>query len=83
MAFTQANLTCIGSGGDNSLFIYNTDDADTVVETSDYFLDAYAQLRVGDFILAYLDADGTPEAKLYYVSASASTGVDIGFPTIT
>jgi hypothetical protein len=83
MAFAQKNLTCVGSGGDNSLFMYTTTDADTVVETSDYFLDAYAQLRVGDFILANLYTGDTRETKIYYVTASASTGVDIGFPTIT
>ncbi len=82
MAFTQKKLCTIGTGGDNSLHLYSTPDADTVVETDDYFLDAYASLKAGDFILANLDTDGTRETKLYYVATSSSAGVTIGFPTI-
>jgi hypothetical protein len=82
MAFTAKNLCAIGTGGDNSLYMYYTNDADTVVEGSNYFLEAYKNLKVGDHIIANIDMDGTPESKIYRVSASTSTGVTIGFPTI-
>ena len=83
MAFTAKNLCNIGTGGDNSLFLYTTEDADTVVQADDYFLNAYNTLKVGDFIMCNMDTDGTRETKVIYVTASASTGVDTGFPTIT
>lgn len=82
MAFAQANLCTIGIGGDNALHMYTTTDADTVVETSDYFLAAYASMNAGDFILANLDTDGTLETKIYYVATCSSAGVTIDFPTI-
>ena len=82
MSFTKKDLGVVGQNGQNSLFMYTTEDADSVVETADYFLDAYKGLRVGDFILANLDTDGTRETKVYYVITSASGGVTIGFPTI-
>lgn len=83
MAFAQKNLTCIGSGGDNSLFLYTTADTDTTVETANYFLSAYSQLRVGDFILANLNTGSSRETKLYFVATSSSSGVTIGFPTLS
>ena len=83
MAFAQKNLTCVGSGGDNSLFLYTTTDDDTTVETADYFLSAYAQLRVGDWILANVSTGGTREGKAYIVLTSASTGVTIKFQSVS
>ena len=83
MAFAQKNLSCIGVGGDNSLHMYTTTDPDTTVETADYFLSAYSQLRVGDFILANLNTGSSRETKLYHVATSTSAGVTITFPTIT
>lgn len=82
MAFTKETLGVIGQNGQNSFFMYTTEDADTVVETADYFLDAYKGLRVGDAIFANIDTDGTRETKLYFVATAASTGVTIDFPTI-
>lgn len=82
MAFSATNLCTVASGGQNSIHMYTSTDADTVIETADYFLDAYASLRVGDMIFANIDTDGTLETKIYYVATSASTGVTIDFPTI-
>ncbi len=81
MAFDPKKLCTIGVGGDNSVHMYSTPDADTVVETSDYFLDAHNRLKKGDFIHANLDTDGSQEQKTYTVQTSSSSGVTIGFPT--
>ncbi len=78
MAFAQKNLSCVGVGGDNSIFLYTTTDSLATVETDDYFLAAYAQLKVGDTIIAYVASGGTPIKMVYTVTASASTGVDLG-----
>ena len=83
MALVKSKLCVVGSGGDNSIHLYTTNDADTVVETADYFLGSYTSLRVGDWIMANIDMDGTPESKIYTVLTSTSAGVTIGFPTIT
>jgi hypothetical protein len=83
MAFKKENLGVIGQNGQNSTFMYTTEDADTVVEAADYFLDAYKGLRVGDFIFANLDTDGTRETKIYFVATSAAGGVTIDFPTLS
>lgn len=54
-------------------FSYRTDDADTVVETTDYIpLASTHGLRLHDTIFASVDEDGTPEHKIYRVS-----GIDV------
>jgi hypothetical protein len=83
MALIAKDLCTIGTGGNNSLHMYYTNDADTTVETSGYFLSAYKSLKVGDFILANLDMDGTPESKIYRVATCTSEGVTVGFPTLS
>lgn len=84
MAFIQKDLCTIGTGGNNSLHMYSTNDlADTLEDTEDYFLPAYRNLKVGDFILASVDMDGTPAGKIYWVAASSSAAVTLGFISIT
>lgn len=81
--FANKDMCSVGQGGQNTMWMYTTTDADTVVETADYFLALYKGLRVGDMIFANLDTDGTRETKIYYVATATSAGVTITFPTIT
>lgn len=75
MAFSAVGLQAfnhggaIGTGEDSvkTLWHYVTNDADTVVEANAYF-DTTA-MKAGDLVLASLDLDGTPEVKVYVVSA--------------
>ena len=83
MALDKTKLCAIGNGGANTLHLYTTTDADTVVQASDYFLDAYDMLNVGDFILCNMDTGGTQETKILWVDASSSTTVTTSFPTIS
>ena len=82
MAFIEKDLGVVGQNGQNSLFMYTTEDTDSTVETADYFLDAYKGLRVGDMILANLNTGSSRETKVYFVATSAVGGVTIDFPTI-
>lgn len=65
------------SGSRRTIHTYITNDAPSVVETSDYFLGIYSRLKVGDLILASLDIDGTPRHRSYLVLTAAVGGVTI------
>ena len=77
MAFDSNGLINFNSGGAlgaggtltsvKSLWHYATNDADTAVEANGYF--DSTGMALGDLVLASLDLDGTPEVKLYVVSA--------------
>ena len=56
-----------GEGSAKKLWHYATNDIDTVVEANGYF-DGTA-MNLGDVVIASLDLDGTPEVKVYVVSA--------------
>jgi len=61
-------------------YFYQTNDADTVVETNGYFDGVLNNgLKAGDIIEAYLDIDGTPELKFYRVTG---TGADVGLTVL-
>lgn len=66
-----------GKGSVRSVWAYITNDADTVVETSGYFNTAVDEMKVGDMILCSIDLDGTPEGKIYMVTANNGTAVTI------
>lgn len=69
------------AGSRNALHSYVTNDLPSVVETADYFLSIYKNLKVGDLILTVLDIDATspqrPVNRNYVVTASSSTTVTI------
>lgn len=78
MAFNPYELTTIDANGPSAgnagaatkMHRLVTNDADTVVE-ADGYLDTAAEKftpGVGDVIQAVLDADGTPEGKMYVVT---------------
>ena len=83
MALDKTNLCSVGQGGQNSIHTYTTTDTDSTVETADYFMDAYASLRVGDMIWANLNTGSSRETKVYFVATSAVDGVTIDFPTLS
>lgn len=51
------------------VFIYGTNDANAAIVAADYALDGGNRMDVGDQIHAEIDQDGSPEGKLYRVSA--------------
>lgn len=65
------------SGSRRNCHTYITNDTAAQVETSDYFLAIYQQLKVGDILFASIDVDGTRTVRTYVFDAVASDGVDI------
>lgn len=65
------------AGSRRAIHTYITNDAPSVVETSDYFLSIYTLLKIGDALLASLDNDGTPRLRTYLVLTAGSGGVTI------
>lgn len=81
MAYVHADGSLARIGGQNSdaptLWTYKTNDAAAVVQVEDYFLAAAEWLTVGDCIIAYVDADGTPGMTIYTVNQNDGTNVDV------
>ncbi|TXH13840.1 MAG: hypothetical protein E6R03_10575 [Hyphomicrobiaceae bacterium] len=75
MAFDKTKLSVLAYANGFTLFHYITKDDNTAIVTSGYANTAAAQLRVGDMILANVDTDGTPDAKMYSVSSNDGTTV--------
>lgn len=75
MAFVATDLALMAYGNGISIWTYVSDDLDTAIDNADYFLNAYAQLNVGDWILCNSDRDGTPKYGIMVVATSASGGV--------
>lgn len=83
MAYSHPGLSRIG--GQNSdaptVWTYKTNDAAAVVQVEDYFLAAADDLTVGDLIICYVDADGTPGMTLYTVN-EVGAAVDVTDGTV-
>lgn len=66
-----------GQGSVRSLWSYITNDPDTGVEGSGYFNTAINEMKIGDFIFCGIDLDGTPEGKIYMVTANDGSDVTV------
>ena len=79
MAYTHPGLHRVGPANSDvpTLWTYKTNDTVAVVRVEDYFLAASDDLTVGDLIMAYCDADGTPAFQLFVVNSVSSTAVDV------
>jgi hypothetical protein len=85
MAFTVDTLKRItigpslGTGRNSvkSLWMYVTNDTAAAVETTGYFNANVANFSAGDQISASLDMDGTPEGRIYLVTAVTATAVTV------
>ncbi|MCB9960254.1 MAG: hypothetical protein H6843_16785 [Rhodospirillaceae bacterium] len=72
------NLSVLAYANGFTLWHYTTEDADTEVDDTDYFLDAKDLLKVGDMILANTDTDGgTPKGGIFRVLAVSAASVDV------
>ncbi len=79
MAFTQNSLQKVGGGlgGANTLYIYSTEDADSLGRAADYFLSAIDQLEKNDVIISVCNTDGTSAVKIMYVVQKSATSIDV------
>jgi hypothetical protein len=78
LAFDLANFA-YGNVGANApaLHMYKSTDTVATVNTAGYFNSIAARVRVGDFVLAYLDTGGTPQGYLLAINANSGTVVDV------
>lgn len=78
MPFDQSNFA-FGNVGANApaIHTYKSTDTAATLNTAGYFNAIAAFLRVGDFILAYLDTGGTPQGYTFCVNSNAAGVVDV------
>lgn len=77
MAYTPASLTRLAGASGVSLWHYSTEDTVATVNTSAYFNDANAMLRLNDVILCVSSTGGTPVVSQLYVVSNSSGVVDV------
>jgi hypothetical protein len=74
MAYDPNNLSALAYANGFTLWHYKTADAAVIVDTTGYFNDATAMLRVGDFIMA--NTGGTTQNGILIVTTNNGTNVD-------
>jgi outer membrane protein assembly factor BamB len=74
MAYDASNLSALTYANGFTLWHYKTPDTAADVDTTGYFNEAASMLRVGDFIFANADVDGTMQSGVFIV-ASNSGGI--------
>ena len=77
MAYLSKNLSVLAYANGFTLWHYTTPDAAAAVDTTGYFNSASEMLRVGDMILANVEADGAMKAGIFLVNANAGGAVDV------
>lgn len=77
MAFKTKDLSVLAYANGFTLWHYVTGDLAAEADTAGYFNAASDMLRVGDMIMANLDADGTPQAGILLVASNSGGTVDV------
>ena len=77
MAYESSNLSVLAYANGFTLWHYTSVDAAAAVDSADYFAAASDMLRVGDFIMANTDTDGSPVHGIFVVSAVGAGSVDV------
>jgi len=77
MAFRARNLSVLAYANGFTLWHYITEDTDAGVTAPGYFDPAAEMLRVGDVVIANLDADAGADTALLAVRTSGEDGVRV------
>ncbi|MGH6903154.1 MAG: hypothetical protein ACREIR_10490 [Geminicoccaceae bacterium] len=77
MAYDASNLSALTYANGFTLWHYKTPDAAADVDTTGYFNEAASMLRVGDFIFANADTDGSIESGVFIVASNTSGVVNV------
>jgi hypothetical protein len=77
MAYDPNNLSVLAYANGFTLWHLATSDTATAVSTAGYFNSAADMLRVGDMILANVEADGVAQAGIFLVNQNGSGVVDV------
>ena len=77
MAYSAADLICIGGGSGKRLWYYVTSDTIATVNTAGYFNDAANMLNLNDVIMTVTSTGSTPVVGHTYVNANDGSTVDV------
>lgn len=77
MAYDSDSLTRLAGASGVNLWHYTTTDTAATVNTSGYFNDATAMMRVNDVIICVSASGGTPVISHMYVNSNSSSVVDV------
>ncbi|SDG53283.1 hypothetical protein SAMN05216241_11913 [Limimonas halophila] len=77
MAFRARNLSVLAYANGFTLWHYITEDTGAAATADGYFDAACEMLRVGDVLVANLDADGDADTALLAVRTSGEEGVRV------
>ena len=77
MAYDASNLSALTYANGFTLWHYKTPDTSAVVDTVGYFNDAASMLRVGDFIFANAEINGTMKSGVFIVASNTGGVVDV------
>ncbi len=82
MAFKLTDLSVLAYANGFTLWHYRTADADTLVDDSNYFLEAIDMLRVGDMIMANTAIGGTASGGIFRIVSNTGTAIDAANLTV-
>jgi hypothetical protein len=77
MAYDASNLSALTYANGFTLWHYKTPDTAADVDTTGYFNEAASMLRVGDFIFANADVDGTMQSGVFIVASNSAGIIDV------
>ena len=77
MAYDASNLSALTYANGFTLWHYKTPDVATDVDTSGYFNEAAAMLRVGDFIFANANVGATMQSGVFIVASNSGGVVNV------
>ena len=77
MAYDASNLSALTYANGFTLWHYKTPDVATDVDTSGYFNEAAAMLRVGDFIFANANVGTTMQSGVFIVASNSGGVVNV------
>jgi outer membrane protein assembly factor BamB len=77
MAYDSSNLSALTYANGFTLWHYKTPDVATDVDTSGYFNEAAAMLRVGDFIFANANVGATMQSGVFIVASNSGGVVNV------
>ena len=77
MAYDASNLSALTYANGFTLWHYKTPDTAPVVDSTGYFNNAAAMLRVGDFIFANADINASMQSGVFIVASNSGGVVDL------
>jgi outer membrane protein assembly factor BamB len=77
MAYDASNLSALTYANGFTLWHYKTPDQPEAIDDSGYFNEAASMLRVGDFIFANADTNGSIDSGVFIVASNSGGVVNV------